>query len=99
AITRAAGKSHTLFVLDEPTTGLHPADTLKLLDAFTSLLALGHSLVVIEHSPEVMACADWVIELGPAAGDEGGRVAGEGTPEDVARLDTPTGRVLAGALS
>ena len=98
AITRAAGKSHTLFLLDEPTTGLHPADTLKLLDALNSLLVLGHSLIVIEHSPEVMACADWIIDLGPGAGDDGGRVVAEGTPEDVAKADTPTGRVLAGLL-
>jgi excinuclease ABC subunit A len=98
AITRAAGKSHTLFLLDEPTTGLHPADTLKLLDALTSLLTLGHSLIVIEHSPEVMACADWIIDLGPGAGDEGGRIVAAGTPEDVAKADTPTGHVLAGLL-
>ncbi|MCA1685796.1 MAG: excinuclease ABC subunit UvrA, partial [Planctomycetia bacterium] len=82
AITRAAGKSHTLFLLDEPTTGLHPADTLKLLEALDSLLVLGHSLIVIEHSPEVMVCADWIIDLGPGAGDEGGRVIAQGTPED-----------------
>jgi excinuclease ABC subunit A len=98
AMTRAAGRSRTLFVLDEPTTGLHPADTLKLLDAMTSLLDLGQSLIVIEHSPEIMVCADWIIDLGPGAGDAGGRVVAEGTPEEVARADTPTGRVLAQAL-
>ncbi len=99
AITRAAGKSHTLFLLDEPTTGLHPADTLKLLDALNSLLVLGHSLIVIEHSPEVMVCADWIIDLGPGAGDEGGRIVAQGTPETLAKKRTPTGRVLAAALS
>lgn len=98
ALTRAAGKSRTLFLLDEPTTGLHPADTLRLLDALNSLLALGHSLIVVEHSPEVMAAADWLIDLGPGAGDEGGLVIAQGTPETVARSDTPTGRVLAGLL-
>ena len=98
AITRAAGKSHTVFLLDEPTTGLHPADTLKLLDALTSLITLGHSLIVVEHSPDVMACADWIIDLGPGAGDDGGLVVGEGTPEEIARADTPTGRVLAERL-
>jgi excinuclease ABC subunit A len=98
AITRAAGKSHTLFLLDEPTTGLHAADTLKLLDALTSLLTLGHSLIVIEHSPDVMACADWIIDLGPGAGDDGGALVAQGTPEDVALADTPTGRVLADRL-
>ena len=98
AMTRSAGRSRTLFVLDEPTTGLHPADTLKLLDALNSLLDLGHSLIVIEHSPEIMACADWIIDLGPGAGDEGGRIVGEGTPEEIARLNTPTGRVLKAVL-
>jgi excinuclease ABC subunit A len=99
AITRAAGKSHTLFLFDEPTSGLHPADTLKLLDALTSLLVLGHSLIVIEHSPDVMICADWIIDLGPGAGDEGGRVIATGTPEEVAKAQTPTGRVLADHLA
>ena len=97
AITRAAGKSggRTLFLLDEPTTGLHPADTVKLLDALRSLLVVGHSLIVVEHSPEVMAAADWIIDLGPGAGDEGGHVVAAGTPEVVAQVDSPTGRVLA----
>ena len=99
AITRASGKAHTLFLLDEPTTGLHPADTLRLLDALNSLLNVGHSLIVIEHSPEVMVSADWIIDLGPGAGDEGGRVVAQGRPEDVARADTPTGRLLAGLLA
>jgi excinuclease ABC subunit A len=98
AMTRAAGRSRTLFLLDEPTTGLHPADTLKLLDALTSLLDLGHSLIVVEHSPEIMACADWIIDLGPGAGDEGGQIVGQGTPEEIARLDTPTGWVLKAVL-
>ena len=101
ALTRAASaskRSRTLFLLDEPTTGLHPADTAKLFDALDSLLDLGHSLLVIEHSPELMRRADWIIDLGPGAGDEGGRLVAEGTPEDVARAETPTGRVLAGSL-
>src|SRR5262249_17205948 len=94
AMTRSAGRSRTLFLLDEPTTGLHPADTLKLLDALGSLLDLGHSLIVIEHSPEIMACADWLIDLGPVAGEKGGEMGGEGTPEEIARFETPTGQVL-----
>ncbi len=89
----------TLFLLDEPTRGFHPSDTLRLLDVFQSLLALGHSLIVIEHRREVLASADWIIELGPGPGDEGGRVIAEGTPEDVARLETPTGRVLSQVLA
>src|SRR5206468_573974 len=99
AMTRASGRSRTLFLLDEPTTGLHPADTLKLLNALNSLLDLGHSLILIEHSPEIMACADWIIDLGPGAGDAGGRIVGEGTPEAIALLDTPTGQVLRAVLS
>jgi excinuclease ABC subunit A len=98
ALTRAAGRSRTLFLLDEPTTGLHPADTLKLLDALTSLLDLGHSLIVVEHSPEIMACADWIIDLGPGAGDQGGQIVGQGTPEAIAQLETPTGRALKAVL-
>jgi excinuclease ABC subunit A len=98
AMTLSANKAKNLFLLDEPTTGLHPADTLKLLDAFTSLLDLGHSLIVIEHSPEIMLCADWIIDLGPGAGADGGQIVAEGTPEDVASAETPTGRVLASLL-
>jgi excinuclease ABC subunit A len=98
ALTRAAGRSRTLFILDEPTTGLHPADTVKLLDALSSLLVLGHSLIVVEHSPEVMICADWIIDLGPGAGDEGGAVVAQGTPEEIAKSSTPTGGVLAARL-
>ncbi len=99
AITRASGRNRTLFILDEPTTGLHPADTLKLLDALNSLLDLGHSLIVVEHSPEMMVSADWIIDLGPGAGDEGGQVVALGTPEDVAKADSHTGRVLAKLLA
>ena len=89
----------TLFLLDEPTRGFHPSDTLRLLDVFQSLLALGHSLVVIEHRREVLASADWIVELGPGPGEDGGRVIAEGTPEDVARTETPTGRVLSRVLA
>ena len=98
AMTRAASRSKTLFILDEPTTGLHPADTLKLLDALNSLLDLGHSLLIVEHGPEVMAAADWIIDLGPGAGDEGGQIVAQGTPEEVAQTGTFTGNVLARLL-
>ncbi|MBV8230437.1 MAG: excinuclease ABC subunit A, partial [Planctomycetaceae bacterium] len=98
AMTRSANRPRTLFVLDEPTTGLHPADTLKLLDALTSLLDLGHSLIVVEHSPEVMVCADWILDLGPGGGDDGGRIVAQGTPEEVARSGTFTGDLLASLL-
>jgi excinuclease ABC subunit A len=98
AMTQAANRAKTVFILDEPTTGLHPADTRKLLDCLDRLVDLGHTLLVVEHSPEIMASADWIIDLGPEAGDEGGRVVAQGTPEDVARKTTHTGRVLAAIL-
>jgi excinuclease ABC subunit A len=98
ALNRAGAQSHTIFLLDEPTAGLHPVDIVKLLEVLGALVERGHSLIVIEHSVEVMVCADWIIDLGPGAGEEGGRVVAQGTPEDVANVDSPTGRVLAQAL-
>jgi excinuclease ABC subunit A len=84
-----------LFLLDEPTTGLHPADVSRLLDCFDRLLQTGHSLIVVEHDLDVIKCADYVIDLGPGAGAEGGRVVAEGTPEEVAEApESQTGRWL-----
>jgi excinuclease ABC subunit A len=92
-------RAHTLFIFDEPTTGLHLADIEKLLACFARLVERGNSLVVIEHNLEVVKCADWVIELGPDGGDAGGRVVTEGTPEHVAaRGDSPTGVFLRDVL-
>ena len=76
-------KKKIMFMFDEPTTGLHFYDVEKLLKAFDALLSRGHSIVVIEHNPDVIKAADWVIDLGPDAGDEGGQVVFEGTPEDL----------------
>jgi excinuclease ABC subunit A len=98
SLRRAVHAPHTLFLLDEPTAGLHPVDILKLLEALNSLVDRGHSTVVITHNASVMLFADWIIDLGPGSGDEGGRVVAEGTPETVARSSTPTGEVLARAL-
>ncbi len=98
AITRQASGPKTVFLLDEPTTGLHPADTLKLMEVFRSLADLGHTVIVVEHDMDVVACADWVIDLGPEAGEAGGWIVAAGTPEAVARVDSPTGRVLAEVL-
>ncbi|HEX5102268.1 MAG TPA: excinuclease ABC subunit UvrA, partial [Pirellulaceae bacterium] len=96
AYLSAASKSRTLFLLDEPTTGLHPADVVTLLDCFDALLAVGHSLVVVEHNLQLMRAADHLIDLGPGAGDDGGRLVAQGTPEEVARCpDSITGRHLA----
>jgi excinuclease ABC subunit A len=99
ALNRAGNISHTIFILDEPTAGLHPFDMLRLLDALNSLVDRGHSVIVIEHSPEVMICADWIIDLGPGAGDDGGRIVAQGTPEEVAQTGTLTGDVLARSLA
>ncbi|MCF0175881.1 MAG: excinuclease ABC subunit UvrA [Bacteroidales bacterium] len=98
SITREGAKSsnkHIMFIFDEPTTGLHFHDIEKLLRSFDALLEQGHSIVVVEHNPDVIKAADWLIDLGPDAGDEGGRVVFEGTPEDmIAGSDTFTARYL-----
>src|SRR5205085_9093 len=89
-----------LYVLDEPTTGLHFDDIAKLLTAFRKLLEAGHTLVVIEHNLDVIKTADYVIDLGPEGGEDGGWVVATGTPEQVAQVDAShTGRYLRGALA
>lgn len=78
----------TLFIFDEPTTGLHFHDIDKLIVAFQQLIELGHSIVVIEHNMEVLKCADWIIDIGPEGGKNGGNIVAEGTPETVAENST-----------
>lgn len=84
-LSKGISDSPTLFIFDEPTTGLHFHDISKLLTAFGELINKGHSLIVIEHNPDVIKCADWVIDLGPNGGDNGGNLVFAGTPEDLAK--------------
>jgi excinuclease ABC subunit A len=89
----------TVYLFDEPTTGLHFVDIAKLLEVFFKLRDAGNTLIVIEHNLEVIKCADWVIDLGPEGGAGGGRIVGAGTPEQIAALPAShTGRYLAGKL-
>ena len=85
----------TLFIFDEPTTGLHLNDIKKLLKAFDALIARGHTLIVVEHNLEVIKCADYVIDMGPEGGDKGGNIICVGTPEDIAKHpESATGRYI-----
>jgi excinuclease ABC subunit A len=93
-LTAGAAHEATVYVLDEPTTGLHLSDVRRLLGVMERLVARGDTLVIIEHHPDVIASADWVIELGPEAGDDGGRVVFEGEPRKLAKAKTATGRVM-----
>lgn len=78
--------SPTLFIFDEPTTGLHFHDIKKLLDSFNALISRGHSIIIIEHNLEIIKSADWVIDLGPEGGDKGGEIIFEGTPENLVKV-------------
>jgi excinuclease ABC subunit A len=95
----ARRRGRTLFLLDEPTTGLHFSDIVQLVDCFDALVDVGHSLIVVEHNVQLMKAADWIVDLGPGAAEEGGRVVVAGTPEEVAECgESKTGRVLAREL-
>jgi excinuclease ABC subunit A len=90
-----ATRNRTLFILDEPTTGLHFADIVQLLDCLDALISVGHSLIVVEHNLQLVRAADHIIDLGPEAGEGGGTIVVEGTPEEIAACDAShTGRFL-----
>lgn len=90
-----AKRQRTLFLLDEPTTGLHFADVVKLVDCFDALIADGHSLLIVEHNLQLIRAADYLIDLGPGAAEAGGRIVAAGTPEQVAQVaESRTGQVL-----
>ena len=90
---------HTLYVLDEPTVGLHMADVEKLIRVLHRLVDGGHSVVVIEHDLDVIAEADWVIDLGPGGGNAGGQIVVAAPPEEVVRQGTATGVALRAVLA
>ena len=94
-----ATRKQTLFLLDEPTTGLHPLDIVKLLSCMDALLEAGHSLIVVEHNVHVMLAADYLIDLGPGAAEQGGQLVAAGTPEQVSQTaSSVTGGYLRTAL-
>ena len=99
-LVNGTNEKPTLFIFDEPTTGLHFHDVNKLLKAFEALINNGHSLIVIEHDPDVIKTADWIIDLGPEGGDKGGYLVFAGTPEDLAKCkESYTAEVLTKKLS
>jgi len=94
-LSKGFSENPTLFIFDEPTTGLHFHDINNLLSALNALIEKGHSIIVIEHNQEVIKCADWVIDLGPEGGEKGGYVVFSGTPEDLINSDKSyTGKYL-----
>ena len=95
AFLSTASKNETLFILDEPTTGLHYADIIRLIDCFDALIGDGHSLLVVEHNALLMRAADYIIDVGPGAADQGGNIVAEGRPNEIMQnSNSSTGRIL-----
>jgi excinuclease ABC subunit A len=98
-LSKGISQQRTLFIFDEPTTGLHFHDIQVLLKAFWALIENGHSILIIEHNPEIIKSADWIIDLGPEGGDKGGHLVFEGTPEELVKCkNSYTGKFLKGKL-
>lgn len=94
-LVKGTTKEKTLFIFDEPTTGLHFHDIQKLLTSFYALLEKGHSILVVEHNMELIKCADFIVDLGPEGGENGGQLIGSGTPEQLAKINESfTGKYL-----
>ena len=94
-LVKGTTKEKALFVFDEPTTGLHFHDIKKLLASFDALIDKGHSILVIEHNLDLIKCADWIIDLGPEGGENGGQLLAEGTPEEIIKnKKSVTGKYL-----
>jgi len=98
-LSHEKGSGHILFIFDEPTTGLHFHDIAKLLGSIQSLISHGHSVILIEHNPEMIRNSDWVIDLGPEGGEKGGLIMFEGTPEELIKCSgSHTGKYLASVI-
>ena len=87
-------RAKTLYILDEPTVGLHLEDVARLVEVLNQLVEAGHTVLAVEHHPHLLATCDWIIELGPVGGPEGGKVIATGTPQEVMKLNTPTAPYL-----
>ena len=91
-------KSHSLYILDEPSVGQHLEDIERLIGVLQKLVDAGNSVVVVEHQPNILAACDWLIELGPVGGPDGGYVIADGSPEEIITKKTPTSPFLQSAL-